>query len=385
MISGPGRGPRGLFAERPGGSIARALSVGLLLLALTFSYAEDLESLRSSLAAQSSASDFALRLEKAVDASPSLEDALSLLSEFVPAVKDGEARRSLLLRQAGFFELAGRWEEAAACHEEAAFAVPGRRDAESLLASARDLLASGETEKASSILRVLGLATSDAAVRMKARVLEGWAALIGGRSDEARGIAEAAASEAKTDGEARLSALVLLWASSERGHRAEAAERLSRAFPGSPEAALVESGEAPPFAHWLLTSAGGSVRPESAPKPGSPVAEAPPAPTPSPGTAAATPKGAAPPADGTAPAASPPDAAEPGSTKATAYQVGAFVEEANASALVKELGGKGFSASIVRKERGGRSIWSVLVRSSSGADDLLLRLKDAGYEAYPVF
>ena len=52
---------------------------------------------------------------------------------------------------------------------------------------------------------------------------------------------------------------------------------------------------------------------------------------------------------------------------------------------MKELSGKGFSASVVRKERGGRSIWSVLVRSSSGADDLLLRLKDAGYEAYPVF
>lgn len=383
MIAGPGRGR--LRVERPGGSIARALSVGLLLLVLPFSYAEDLDSLRSSLAAQSSASDFSTRLEKAVDASPSLEAALSLLSEFIPAVKDGEARRSLLLKQAGLLELAGRWEEAAACHEEAAFAVPGRRDAESLLASARDLLASGEAEKASSILRVLGLATSDAAVRIKARVLEGWAALIGGRPAEARGIAEAAASESKTDGEARLSALVLLWASSEKGDRAAVAERLSRAFPGSPEAALVTSGEAPPFAHWLLTSAGGAVRPESAPKPGSPVAAVPSAPSPSSGAAVAAPKGTVPPADGTAAAASQPDAAESGSTKATAYQVGAFAEEANASALVKELGGKGFSASIVRKERGGRSVWSVLVRAASGADDLLLRLKDAGYEAYPVF
>ena len=323
MIPGPDR--RCLRVERPGGSIVRVLSLGVLLHALPFAYAESLDTLRSSLAAQSAASDFASKLDAAVDKAASLEDALSLLTEFVPMVTDGEARRSLLLKKAGLLELSGRWEEAAACHEEAAFAVPGRRDAESLLASARDLLASGETEKASSILRVLGLATSDASVRMKALVLEGWAALIGGRQADARGIAEAAASEAKTDGEAQLSALILLWASSEKEDRAAAAGRISKAFPGSPEAALVQSGEVPPFAHWLLTSAGGAVRPESAPKPGSPVAALPSASTPSPGSAAATPKGTASPVDGTV--ESQPDDFESGSSKATAYQVGAFAEE----------------------------------------------------------
>jgi cell division septation protein DedD len=372
----------------PGGSIRLAAILGLLVFLISFVYAEPLDTLRKPLLGQSSAPDFADRLEKSLDKAATSDDALSLLAEFFPAVKDSEAERRLLLRWASLLELSGRWEEAASRYEEAAFAVPGRRDTDSLLASARDWLAAGETEKASAILKVLGVASADKKVQAKARVLEGWAALIAGRPEEAQAIADASAAEA-TVRETQLAALVLLWASSNGSDRAAAAARISKGFPGSPEAAMVESGEVPPAAHWLLTQAGGATRPASAPKPGSPIAdfpasgaanpetkpEAKPASAPEP---KAVPEGSAP----TKGAAEPFDA---GSSRVAAYQIGAFSEEGNATALVKELGKKGFPASIVRKDRGGRTIWSVIIQAGADADALLLRLKDAGYEAYPIF
>lgn len=334
----------------------------------------------AALAAKTSAPDFARLLSDAVDKAAVVEDAVHLLTEYVSYVKDGASRRSLLLRLAALQELLGQWEEAAARYEEAAYAAPEPGDSGSLIAGARAYLAAGETEKALSILKILKIVSSDPIVRARAGILEGWAGLITGGTAEAKGIAERSA-VGISDAQTQLAALVLLWAASEGAERTKAADRMRRAFPDSPEAAMAETGNIPTSAHWLLTPASGAASPEGAPRPGSAV------PT---GQAVAS-SAAPPPTQAAAPVpeekASGPDdkTAAPASGGISAFQVGAFAQEVNAAALVRELGAKGFAVSLERGEQGGRPIWRVLVPAGTSAQNTLLRLKDAGYESYPVF
>jgi tetratricopeptide (TPR) repeat protein len=330
-------------------------------------------SLRTELAGQTALPDFPARLIAAVERTSGVPELLALMEEFVPRVKEGPERRALLLRWAAVLELSGRWEEAAARYEEAAFAAPGQRDTESLLWAARAWLAAGEAEKALSILRILGAASPEASIRTRSLVLEGWARLIEGSAAEARSLAARAASS-PPDRETLLAALTLLWAASEGPARGEAAARIRKDFPGSPEAAMVESGSVPPASHWLLTPAGGGTRPPGAPAPGSPAA---PAALDSDPLAASSPPAASEPAPASARPSEP--------SRISSYQAGAFSEERNAAALVKELLGKGFAAVVERRERGGKPLWVVLVPAGADPQATLLRLKDAGYEAYPVF
>ena len=318
------------------------------------------DGLRAELARQTALPDFPVRLSSAVDRASGISELISLLEEFVPKVQDGAFRRPLLLRWAAVLELEGRWEEAAARYEDAAFASPGQKDTDSLLWAARAWLAAGETDKALSILRILGVAASDSAVRARSLVLEGWARLIAGEPSEARSLAGRLVS-APADRETRLATLTLLWAASEGSSREDAALKIKKEFPGTPESAMIESGAVPPAAHWLLTAAGGGSRPAEAPTPGS--------------TAAPS---------SVSPAAS--ASVQPsGSSGITAFQAGAFSEESNAAAMIRELRAKGFAASAEKRERAGKPLWVVLVPVGSDAQATLLRLKDAGYEAYPVF
>ncbi len=360
-----------------------AASVPAVILALVSAFqaalpaaAQQPGALRTELEGQTSLPDFPLRLTAAVDRASGVQELLALLEGFVPKVKEGPERRALLLRWASVLELSGRWEEAAARYEEAAFAAPGQRDTDSLLWAARAWLAAGETTQALTLLRVLGAASPEASVRTRSLILEGWARLIEGSAEEARALGARAASS-PPDRETLLAALTLQWAAAEGPARGEAAARIRKEFPGTPEADMVESGSVPPASHWLLTPAAGGVRPPGAPAPGSPAV----GPSPSPaGTAPAA--ASSPPA---APDPTPASARPPEPSRIASFQAGAFSEERNAAALVKELSEKGFAAVVERRERGGKSLWVVLVPAGSDSQATLLRLKDAGYEAYPVF
>lgn len=374
------------IAGRPGYGPSRTAVLALAVFSILFPMplaAQAVGDLRKELARQTALPDFPARLSAAVDTAVDVPELLAILAEFVPKLPEGPERRTLLLRWAAVLELSGAWEEAAARYEEAAFSSPGRRDTDSLLSAARAWLAAGETEKALSILRVLGVASPDTAVRMRSLVLEGWARLIEGTAPEARDLAARAAA-GSPDREILLSALTLSWAASEGRSREEAGARIRKEFPGTPEAAMVESGAVPPAAHWLLTPAAGASRPPSAPAPGSPAG------TPVPGgsgpaaPAASTPRPSGP----SGPVPGPVSAAEgsrPEATRVTAYQTGAFSKEANAAALVREMAARGFAPVLERRERGGTPLWVVLVPPGVDAQSTLLRLKDAGYEAYPVF
>jgi cell division septation protein DedD len=66
-------------------------------------------------------------------------------------------------------------------------------------------------------------------------------------------------------------------------------------------------------------------------------------------------------------------------------QIGLFRREENAKALMKRLGAAGFKAELMRRIVGTDEYFAVTVAGGDEADKTALRLKDAGFESFPLF
>jgi hypothetical protein len=73
------------------------------------------------------------------------------------------------------------------------------------------------------------------------------------------------------------------------------------------------------------------------------------------------------------------------STGPRALQTGLFSREENAQAAVARLAAKGFAATISQKLVNGVSYWAVSVAPGEDSNQTIMRLKDAGFESFPVF
>jgi tetratricopeptide (TPR) repeat protein len=68
-----------------------------------------------------------------------------------------------------------------------------------------------------------------------------------------------------------------------------------------------------------------------------------------------------------------------------ALQTGLFSREENAHASANRLAAKGFAATVSRKLVNGVAYWAVSVAPGEDSNRTIMRLKDAGFEAFPVF
>jgi cell division protein FtsN len=66
-------------------------------------------------------------------------------------------------------------------------------------------------------------------------------------------------------------------------------------------------------------------------------------------------------------------------------QTGLFSREENAQAAVSRLAAKGFAATISQKPVNGVVYWAVSVAPGEDSNRTIMRLKDAGFESFPVF
>lgn len=293
----------------------------------------------------------------------SLSEALGALEALAP-LASAERRAPLLRERAALLQAAGRWQEAAEAWQELA-RLPSDRGAQpELLASALCLLYAGDVEKARIVAEAAGLSTQD-------RELRASAALVVARARAAAGEAESALKAAREliDGlgpARRLAALELAASLAEGQEKAEYERRIKAEFGvvvGGSQAFLAllgasaDSGWTPPEA--AAPSSGGATPVAPAPAAQAPAASG--------GTAAST------------------QAAAEASAGPTHYQIGAFRDQANAQALVNRLNGLGFSASLRSRndDRGG--VFTVIVPAGSDPGATLLRIKDAGFEAWPLF
>jgi len=380
--------------------------------AAPFAPSPSLTAALAELAPRASAKGFAAELQARAASLPAAEGAL-LLERLGPGLADPLERRRLLLRAGDLEYLLGAF-AAAAGDYEAALAptksgggLPSAEDIAILLRTGRSWLAAGEGEKAGRIAALLLASSTDPLVQQRAGLLAAWAAWLGGNPSTARALALPLAAATGAPAELQREGRFLLWILGTKEEREALGKTLRDSAPGSPEAYLVsQTGPAislralphwyfggllplPPAPTETLPPAGLSV-PPSAPPAAAPLSgAAPPGPAPVPPAApAASPTPAAPPpqkagASGREGSASPAAAAE--SEAPLRWQVGVFSKSANAQALVAELVKKGFAARIEVRKTAGQDLFAVLVDAGKGGADLGARLRDAGYEVWPLF
>jgi hypothetical protein len=279
-----------------------------------------------------------------------------------PAVS-GVQRREVLRRLARLLRLSGNIEGAAQIWMEAAYTA--QRDDEALLEGAACFIALGEMDRADAAIGP-ALLSGDRRILLKARYT---AARIEAFRSGNPGVMTAFLNDPDY-GDLKPVSYYTIWKiSGVESYKT----RLLAEFPASPEARIVrEEGaiSANPHALWFLFPGRDSIA-------GSPAAFMPP----SSGTSAAA-SGSAPAVSGSVPAGPVPPAPGDGPL---ALQTGLFSREENARSMEERLRAAGFTASVSRRTVNGSPYWAVGVSPGADPNHTILRLRDAGFESFPVY
>jgi hypothetical protein len=271
----------------------------------------------------------------------------------------GVERRGLLIRLAQIQELTGNIEAAAQNWAAAAAAEPGKRDDLSLIKGALCLAAMGEWDRAGAAAKTVLLTGQAGPALLLARYL--------GAQVEAFGSGDLAALTALADNpdfvSLRPAIYYTLW--NINGAAPERAEgwknRLITEFPQSPEGRIAAGAggavEALPAPLWVFFPGRGGVALEAAAPSGTSVSAAP-----------------------SAPAA--PASPAPGRG---VLQTGLFGTEANARKQAERLRAAGFTPAVTKRLVNGTEYWTVNVPPGQNMSQTILKLKDAGFESFPVF
>ncbi len=322
--------------------------------------------------ADSKSADGGDRLVVLAHAEGSIASAVDLLAKNIPPLVAGAAKKRAWSALAALHELSGHPEAAALAWSEAAFAEPARRDDMALIESARCFTAVGETERALADLRIVLLTGRDPLALKKARLWAGYIAAFSGASDAASLLATFAA-----DPDYENERPVILYVRNRILGTVEDAALLLAEYPKVPEARILDSAsrrrvELALTPQWIFAGA---------------------RPVPGPATQVPDHVGAEPAATRTqAPSDTPPAPAKPPSpvstlaeSSAKALQVGLFKSEANAQNLVSRLEARGFTSKVSKRAVGETLYWVVTVDPGASVGDLTMKLKDAGFESFPLF
>ena len=347
----------------------------------------------------------ALRLEK------NAGSALNLLETYTPAVENPQDRNTLLYNRALLLEMLGRIEDA--------LVVYGELPAYGQVLYKRALLffELGNLQEAEEQLRVIDADLADKEIRARALNLQARLYLATDREDRAERTFETLRRDFMDVSGAPvflLSYFDYLLAADRRPEAEALLESLRERFPASPEYRLALSGwqsgrPGTPGAEvsgegevrytpapWRLlapleagsgwTGTGGAERPaavsETAPPTVTPRGQqAAPETAPAPASARPPEVPGTPEATETTELSESPEAEQP--PPAVLIQVGSFGVAENAHYLKQDLAAQGFTAHIAEVSLAGKVYYRVLIgpeRSPEEAQQLLLRLKDAGFE-----
>jgi hypothetical protein len=290
-----------------------------------------------------------------------------------------------LTRLGRLFLLSGNLEGAADAFNRAAFANPQNRDDRSLLDAVRCYLALGEREKAESGIQMVLVSGRDPAQVREARFLGGLSYAFGFGNTQVLASLLSDAGEtgavavdpsllplAEQTGQ-KSNILYTLWKiTGNESYRT----RLSTEYPSSPEAKSLDEDPRRQIAGassamWLLFPGRSAVSLDT------PVIREPArAEDPPPAVSGA--------ANTAAQAAPKPEAAV--SAAAVVLQTGLFGREENAQAMADRLKKAGFTPLVSRRAVNGVPYFAVSVNAPpGGVNAMILRLKDSGFEAFPVY
>ncbi len=287
----------------------------------------------------------------------SLASELQRLDAIIQDTKaGGDAKRGALNEKARLLEMTGNIEEAAQTWNQAAFAEQGKRDDDALLRSAACFAAMGEYAKADANVKTVLLTGRDAGNLRDARYL---AAQIEVLRDGEKGFPVLFAF---LDNPEYVSfypgAYYLLWKISGSDNYKT---KLISGFPKSPEALLAQGTNAgitsAPTPMWIFFPGREQITLTTPEK--TSLAEV--------------------------PANARTEEKKPENDTPVLIQVGLYGQQENAKAMVDRLKAKGFTGTTSQKQVSGNTYWQVTVLPGSNPNQTILRLKDAGFESFPVF
>jgi hypothetical protein len=261
----------------------------------------------------------------------------------------GVQRYEILLRLARLHQLSGNRAAAAAAWNEAAYASPAKRDDAALLESAGLFISLGDYDKAEKAIKTVLFENWEINIVRKARYLGVLMETF--RYADSRVLRSLAEDDDFL--EYRSGIYYALWHLSGEVFWKT---RLVSEFPQSPEAFMVNEGKVilAAAAYWFLFPGRGSVILEEAEK-------------------------------GLTAAAAQAGNMAPENPSGLMLQTGLYNREENARIMENRLKNAGFRPLLIRRKINGNEYWAVAVESGQDINADIIALKNAGFDAFPVF
>jgi tetratricopeptide (TPR) repeat protein len=309
--------------------------------------------------------ELAARLQEAYTSLSDPRDAARLLNRFLPLLENGN-RYSALMSLARFEEALGRLEKAQLHFQAAAFAAEGENRYRAMLNSAELLVQQGAYHQAELQLRRILDTNGAQPFHERARIVLAETMVLDENPSAARTLlspyTEASAGSLPDSPQPLYQIYLLARELDISDLQTAAEEKLLSAYPAAPETALLK-GEARQYPD-IHSALGLFAAPADHDTDTAEAESTPPAP------------------DLTSE-----DTETVQREEAEAIQAGSFRDGENAESLRRELEEEGFSATVRTALVQGNSYHRVLVHIASDetTDEVILRLKEAGYEGYPVY
>ena len=298
---------------------------------------------------------------------------------------NAQAKVQALTLLADYEEHNGNYSNAASCYQQAAGFDTSDKKTALLLDAVRALLCGGSLDSARSLLSEIAAAlpvSDEDPYYRRAAVYDTWRLLAEDRADRAVPLITAYTKK-KSFSEYHPALLFTLWWINDDEN---AKQRLLKEYPSGMEAAAVNGTvTVQPSTFWYLMPrselaqqaiAGGSAAKTSTPSKTSASSEA---------TKASVQSSAASKTEAASAQSSKTAAVSETPLKPSYYQLGFYKTKKYAEALAADLQKKHFTPIIKEETRPSGTVYFAVLVKENAAGDMGLRLKDAGYEAFPIF
>ncbi|HRU28273.1 MAG TPA: SPOR domain-containing protein [Treponema sp.] len=257
--------------------------------------------------------------------------------------RTGDSKKAAWLALAELQVLSGNFNAAAESFTEAAFSVQANRDDQALLRAALCYLYAGDVEHALSHIKTLLLTSRDNHVIGEAQQMGLLIDIFRGEGSALQNL-EQLVKDPSQSGDISNLLYILYTLTGKEIYR----DRITKDYSASLAAALLE-GKSVTFKHsplWLF----GASEPKAQLKP----------------EPALTPEEKAP-------------------SQEVQLQVGLFSQQSNAQQMLERLQKKGFKGTLGQRMVNNTQYWIITIPGGEKYNDTIMQLKDAGFEAFPLF
>ena len=312
-------------------------------------------------------------------------DVRQFFEKNLAVLPNAQAKVQALMLLADYEQHNGNYSNAADCYRRAAEFVTTDQKTALLLDAVRVLLCGGSMDSARSLLSEIAAAlpvSDEDPYYRRAAVYDTWRLLAEDRADRAVPLITAYTKK-KAFSEYHPALLFTLWWVN--GDE-DAKQRLLKEYPAGMEAAAVNGTvTVQPSTFWYLMPRSGLAQQPAADSSASKTSTSSKARTSSETTKASVQSSAASKAEAASTQSSKPAAVSETQAKPSYYQLGFYKTKKYAEALAADLQKKHFTPIIKEETRPSGTVYFAVLVKENAAGDMGLRLKDAGYEAFPIF